>query len=83
MKQKFLPFFWDYQITDTQLRDILNNKEGETQKIWALSRILESAPYEEVWKYTSLNELKKIFPKLKLKKPIQKAWQRALRVWEK
>lgn len=81
MKEKFLPFFWDYQITKAQLRNILNNKEGETSKIWALSRILESAPYEEVWEYTSLGELRKIFPKLKLKEPIKKAWQRALHVW--
>lgn len=81
MREKYLPFFWDYHITPAQLRGMLKNKTEETTKIWAMSRLLESAPLKEIWRYISLNELKTDFPKLKLKKPVQKAWQRALKVW--
>jgi len=81
MSKRYLPFFWDYQITKPQLKNILKDKEGETSKIWAISRLLESAPYKEIWQYISLDELKKIFPKLRLKEPIKRAWQQALDVW--
>lgn len=81
MKQKYLSYFWDYPITKTHLKKILAGKEGDLDKIWAFSRLLESTPYAEIWNYISLDELRNIFPKLKLKKPIQKAWERALAVW--
>jgi len=73
-------FLWDYELTEADVRRIL--KTGtETDKIWLMSRILESATLEDVWKYTSLQEVKDMFPKLKLKKPIRKAWNYALSVW--
>jgi hypothetical protein len=73
-------FLWDYELTEADVRRIL--KTGtETDKIWLMSRILESATLEDVWKYTSLQEVKYMFPKLKLKKPIRKAWNYALSVW--
>lgn len=81
MTDKPLPYFWDYQITQTRLKRLAKGLEGETSQIWAISRLLESAPYEEIWQFVSLEDLRKIFPKLKLKKPIQKAWQRTLEVW--
>lgn len=81
MNKKYLPFFWDYQITKPELKRILKGEEGAVSKTWAMSRLLESAPYEEIWKYINLNELKKDFPRLKLKKEVKSAWQRALNVW--
>lgn len=81
MKKKYLPFFWDYQITEAQLKRILRGDEGKTTKIWAMSRVLESASYDEVWKHISLQELREIFPQLRLKKPVEKAWRRAFKVW--
>lgn len=81
MKQKYLSYFWDYQITKDHLKKILAGLEGEASKIWAVSRLLESAPYQEIWHYISLDELKNIFPKLRLKKPVHTAWERAFAVW--
>lgn len=79
MRQKYLSYFWDYPITKKKLKKII--KEEESQRIWAISRLLESAPFEEIWQYLTLKELKKIFPYLKLKKSIKIAWQRALKIW--
>lgn len=73
-------FLWDYDLTDQDVRRILQG-ENETEKIWMMSRILESARYEDVWKYLSLRELRERFPELKLKPPIRQVWEHALQVW--
>lgn len=73
-------FLWDYDLTEADVHRLL--KEGsETTKIWLLSRIVESAKLDEVWTYISYSDLKRIYPKLKLKKPIKRAWDLALSVW--
>ncbi len=81
MNNKQRPYFlWDYDLTDDQVRQILSGP-NQTEKIWIMSRILESARFEDVWNYVSLKEVKEMFSKLKLKKPIERAWERALYVW--
>jgi len=74
-------FLWDYNISETEFNRILRG-ENETERIWAISRLLESARYDDIWKYISLNEVKTMFPKLKLKSPVCQAWEYALQVWE-
>lgn len=73
-------FLWDYDLTDADVRKILHG-DNETEKIWMMSRILESAAFNDVWKYLSLHEVREMFPKLKLKLPIRKAWDYALTIW--
>lgn len=46
-----------------------------------VSRILESAAYEDVWQYLTLAEVRAIFPSLQLKPQVRAAWQFALQVW--
>jgi len=75
-------FLWDYNLTEAQVRDILRG-QNEVEKGWLLSRILESARFEDVWKFTTLTEVAQWFPKLKMKPTIAEAWQRALNVWQK
>lgn len=74
-------FLWDYQLTEYDVRRILRG-ENQTDKVWLLSRILESATFEDVWKYTTLSEVRETFPQLKLKPPIRRAWEHALSVWQ-
>lgn len=78
-KQK-LYFLWDYNLTENKVRKILQGK-NEVEKIWLVSRILESAKYEDIWRFLSLSEIKEIFPKLRLKRPIKQAWNYVLSVW--
>lgn len=73
-------FLWDYALTEKEVRDILQG-ENETEKIWLISRILESARYEDVWQYLTLQEIQGIFSKLKLKPPVRRVWAYALDVW--
>lgn len=80
MNSKRPYFLWDYDLTESDVRRILHDS-NETEKLWMAGRVLESATYDDVWKYLTLDEVRGLFPKLKLKKPIHDAWQRALYVW--
>ena len=73
-------FIWDYDLTDSDIRAILRG-DDEVQKAWLVARLLESARYEDVWKYISLAELRTIFLKLQLKPQVRSAWEFALSVW--
>jgi hypothetical protein len=75
-------FLWDYNLSNADVRRILHG-ENETEKIWMMSRILESARYEDVWKYMTLAELRQTFPKLQLKPQVRDVWAFALEVWER
>lgn len=73
-------FLWDYDLTEDDVRRILAG-DNETEKIWMMSRILESATFEDVWRYVTLQDVKEMFPKLKLKPPIHRTWEYALHTW--
>ena len=74
-------FLWDYDLTDSDVRRILSG-DNETEKIWMVSRIIESARLEDIWKYVSYRELIQLFPKLKLKPQIRRVWDYAISSWE-
>ncbi len=80
MNSKRPYFLWDYDLTEADVRRILRG-QNETEKLWMMGRVLESATYDDVWKYLTIDEVRGLFPKLKLKKPIRDAWQRALYAW--
>lgn len=81
MKNADRPYFiWDYDLTDADVRRILR-RGNEVEKTWMTSRILESAKLNDVWSYLTLDQVRKNFPKLRLKKPIRDAWAHALDVW--
>lgn len=74
-------FLWDYDLSEADVRTIL--RDGESQeKSWLVARILESAAYEDVWKYLTLADLRTIFPSLQLKPQVRAAWEFALQVWD-
>jgi hypothetical protein len=73
-------FIWDYDLTDADVREILRGYDEE-QKSWLVARLLESARYEDVWKYISLAELRAIFPKLQLKPQVRAVCEYALHIW--
>lgn len=45
-----LPYVWDYDLTRTQFREILNGHltKGRLNQDWATRRLLEYAPYDEI-----------------------------------
>lgn len=73
-------FLWDYNLNEKQVQTIIT-KGDETSRRFLITRILESANYDDVWKYIQLSDLVKVFPQLKLKKPVYRAWEYALKTW--
>ncbi|MDP4011982.1 MAG: hypothetical protein Q8R00_00030 [Candidatus Nanoarchaeia archaeon] len=74
-------FLWDYDLTEKDVTRILHSK-NEKEKSWITTRILESAKYEDIWRFLTLKQVKEIYPYLTLKKPVKDAWDYALSVWE-
>ena len=73
-------FLWDYNLTNTEVKELLKKGNRQT-RLWLIGRIIESAKFKDVFKYFTLSELVQVFPQLKLRQPIKNAWQRALKVW--
>lgn len=50
MSHQQSPYVWDYDITETQFRDILEGrlKLGRLDQDWAAIRLLEYAPYPDI-----------------------------------
>lgn len=74
--------FWDYNFTERQLVQKLENGTKE-EKTWIIGRILENLPFNSVWKYTTLIEIKEIFPYLHLHPRFKKIWSYTLSLWGK
>ncbi len=74
-------FFWDYDLTEEDVRVILRGT-NETEKIWVMSRILESARWEDIWKFLTLKDVQNYFDKIRWRTPyLKELWAYALEVW--
>lgn len=73
-------FLWDYNFSDLEVKKIIKRGDKFTRN-FLVSRILESAKFEDVWKYITLENLVIIFPELKLKKEIKQIWKKAFQAW--
>ena len=80
-KSKRPYFLWDYNLTEDDVRRKLREDDKYTRQ-WLIARILESAKFEDVWKYVTLKEVLHIFPVLRLKKPVREAWEEAFHAWD-
>lgn len=76
-----LYFFWDYNLTEEDLRAILRG-DNEVEKAWAITRLLEAARWEDIWKYLRWREVREWLPKLHLRPQTREVWTHALKVWE-
>jgi hypothetical protein len=76
-------FFWDYAITDTdeEIRAIL--RDGEPfDKAWVISRILEHARWDDIWRYLTVADIRENFANLRFRRPQDRElWAYALDRW--
>lgn len=73
-------FLWDYDLTENDVRRLL--KEGDVYtRQWLVARILSSAKFGDVFDYLTIKEILAIFPKLRMRKEIKQAWERAFTAW--
>ncbi|OGK15995.1 hypothetical protein A2690_00895 [Candidatus Roizmanbacteria bacterium RIFCSPHIGHO2_01_FULL_39_12b] len=81
MKKVNVPYFlWDYDLNEKEVKAGLKSGSDST-RLFLIARILESAKYEDIWRYLTLNEILAVFPRLKLKPPIKNAWEVAFKAW--
>lgn len=77
---KRLYFLWDYDYTEKDVKKMLKHDDEFTRR-WLVARILSSANFRDVFNYLTINEIIDIFPKLKMRKEIAQAWERAFASW--
>lgn len=73
-------FLWDYDLSETQVHEILQHEPFEQRK-WLIARILERAPLEEVWRYLTMEQIRDALPHLRMDPKTQRHWQEAIDVW--
>lgn len=77
---KRLYFLWDYDYSEKDVRKMLKHGDDSTRR-WLVARILSSANFKDVFNYLTIKEILDIFPKLKMRKEIMQAWERAFAAW--
>ncbi|MBI2337879.1 hypothetical protein HYU95_01735 [Candidatus Daviesbacteria bacterium] len=73
-------FIWDYDLNEKQLHSILHGN-NETEKLWLMTRIMTHAKFEDIWKYLKVEDIVKVFKKLRLPPKIKQNWQYTLNIW--
>jgi len=66
---------------EKDVRKMLKSGDEFTKR-WLIARILSSANFKDVFNYLTIKEILEIFPKLKMRKEITQAWERAFAAWE-
>lgn len=72
---------WDYDHNIDDLRRFVENKESP-ERLWAIGRILQRAPFEEARKLLSIEDIREALPKIELPGKKRKALETALRYWD-
>jgi hypothetical protein len=75
-----LYFFWDYDLDEQELRAILSGTD-EASITWAMTRLLEAAHWDDIWKYVGLRQVRRWFDRLQLRPDTRQVWAHALEVW--
>lgn len=80
-ERKSVYFFWDYDLTEEDVREILRGS-NETRKIWVMSRILNYALWDDIWKYLKLKDVQTNYDRIAWRTPyFRDLWKYALEVW--
>lgn len=82
-ERKSVYFFWDYDLTEEDVREILRWSD-EPRKIWVMSRILNYALWDDIWKYLRLKDVQRYYDRIAWRTPYLKDLSKyALEVWSR
>ncbi|HHH40714.1 MAG TPA: hypothetical protein ENK56_01765 [Chloroflexi bacterium] len=77
MGKRRLPFFWDYDLGEEDLRAILVG-DDEERKVWVISRLLNATPWDEIWTYLTVDDIGAHFPRLRFRSSrLRELWAHA------
>jgi hypothetical protein len=74
-------FLWDYKLTKQDVRTQLASQPMK-KKAWLVGRILEQAPFPEVWEYLTVKDIREALPQLRMSAKRKAHWQAALEAWD-
>jgi hypothetical protein len=76
-------FIWDYDLSEEDVRAILRG-DNEFEKAWMMVRIMESARWEDIWRYLTLREVREYWPQIyrRMRREVRDVWAWALEVWK-
>lgn len=77
------PFFWSGDLTEEEIRRILREGDAE-ERARLIGRIVAEAPFEEVWRYLSPDDVAAHWPVVRryLWPPeVREIWEWGLHVW--
>ena len=79
--QRRLSFLWDYDLSEEDVRRIL--REGTpVERGWLIGRILEYAPWEEIWHYLTPEQIERDFERIRFRSERERElWAYALKRW--
>ena len=81
MTRKRPYFFWDYDLSVEDVHAILAGDDAH-RKAWVISRILNAAHWDDIWKYITVEDIRTHFDQLRFRFPyLQELWAHALEVW--
>ena len=63
-----LYFFWDYDISDAQVRHLLRAGQP-AEKAWVISRILNYAKWDDIWSYLTVNDIRQNLARRHFRRP--------------
>ncbi|MEM7535182.1 MAG: hypothetical protein AAF639_23600 [Chloroflexota bacterium] len=74
-------FFWDYDMTNEQINQIIQNGSLR-EKAWVINRILQYAKWEDIWFYLTPNDIRQVFEHLRFRRIQDRVlWSYALQRW--
>lgn len=73
-------FFWDYDISEEDIKAILKGKDL-SRKCWIVTRILEYALWQDIWKYLNVKMIADLLPHLKMRPREKELWKYAIHRW--
>ena len=76
-----LYFFWDYDLTGTDVQRII--RQGDpTEKAWVITRILEYAKWDDIWRYLTVKDIRLNLERLSFRQDRDRElWAYALDRW--
>jgi len=74
-------FFWDYDITEEEMHEILRG-DNEIEKAWVITRILERAKWNDIWRYLTVRDIQENLKRLRFRWPRDRElWAYAIARW--
>ena len=74
-----LYFFPEDDLTAAELESILASDDQE-RRLWAISHLLRYAQWEDIWRFVSREEVRRVLTEVELPENLRAAWARMLKV---